>query len=224
MAVVTKITDQKRNRNRRNIFLDGRFAFGCNLNVVAKFRLRAGMTIDPAQLKEIELGEVKQECFDAALQYLTQRLHSRSELIRKLGRREWGDSVINATLEELTRLGYIDDARFARTKTLSAAQHKHHGRRRAFLELIKSGVNGDIANRAVGEVYSDRDSLDIARELALKHAGRIRGLDSTVARRRLVGLLQRRGFEYETIKPVIDEVVGQNGSGNDGDEKHGQEE
>ena len=33
-------------------------------------------------------------------------------------------------------------------------------------------------------------------------------LDSLVARRRLVGMLQRRGFNYDEIRPVVDEVLG----------------
>ena len=208
MPTVTRITEQKRNPHRRNVFLDGAFAFGCNVNVVARFRLRAGLQLTPEQVREIEYGEVRQECFDAAMQFLQARLHSRAELYRKLSRREWGDAVIDVVLEDLSRLGYLDDERFAKTKALSAAQHKQHGRRRAFLELIRSGVKGDVADRALDEVYTDADTLAVARELALKQAPRLRQLDPLVARRRLVGMLQRRGFDYDDIRAVIDEVLG----------------
>src|SRR5205807_1007562 len=75
MPVVTKITEQKRRANRRNVFLDGAFAFGVNLNVVARFRLREGMTLSAEQVREIEIGEVRQECFDQAMEYLSSRLH-----------------------------------------------------------------------------------------------------------------------------------------------------
>ena len=54
------------------------------------------------------------------------------ELFKKLSRHEYGDGIINLVLDDLTRLGYVDDARYARTKALTAAEHKHHGRRRAF--------------------------------------------------------------------------------------------
>jgi len=208
MPTVTRITEQKRNPNRRNVFLDGAFAFGCNVNVVARFRLRAGLQLTADQVREIEYGEVKQECFDAAMQFLGTRLHSRAELYRKLSRREWGDAVIDVVLEDLSRLGYLDDERFAKTKALSAAQHKQHGRRRAFLELIRSGVKGDVADRALDEVYTDADTLAVARELAQKQAPRLRQLDPLVARRRLIGMLQRRGFDYDDIRPVVDEVLG----------------
>jgi regulatory protein len=208
MPTVTRITEQKRNPHRRNVFLDGAFAFGCNVNVVARFRLRAGLQLTPEQVREIEYGEVRQECFDAAMQFLQARLHSRAELYRKLSRREWGDAVIDVVLEDLSRLGYLDDERFAKTKALSAAQHKQHGRRRAFLELIRSGVKGDVADRALDEVYTDADTLAVARELAQQQAPRLRQLDPLVARRRLIGMLQRRGFDYDDIRPVVDEILG----------------
>ncbi len=208
MPIITRISEQKRRPNRRNIHLDGSFAFGCNLNVVAKFRLREGMTLTPEQVRQIELGEVKQECFDRAMAALGSRLHSRAELHRKLMRREYGETVVNAVLDDLARLGYVNDEQFAKTKALSAAQYKHHGRRRAVVELRRAGVRGDVAERALNDVYAGRDNTAEARELARKQLPRLKRLDAQVARRRLVGMLQRRGFDYEDIRPVINEVLG----------------
>src|SRR5258707_13550749 len=101
MPTLTSILQQKRRPNRRNIYLDGKFAFGCNLNVVARFRLRDGMELSAEKVREIELGEVKQECFDSAMRFLSMRLHSRAELIKKLQRKEWGEQAIAAWLEDL---------------------------------------------------------------------------------------------------------------------------
>src|SRR5688572_22399179 len=99
MATITRIIEQKRRPNRRNIFLDGTFAFGCNVNIVAKFRLREGVVLSPEQVQQIQLGEVKQECFDEAMKWLKSRLHSRAELHRKLMRREYGEAVVSAVLD-----------------------------------------------------------------------------------------------------------------------------
>ena len=208
MPTITKIAEQKRRPNRRNIHLDGAFAFGCNVNVVARFRLREGMTLSDEQVREIEIGEVKQEALDAGLRLLQSRLQSSSEMRKKLMRKEYGVAVVDAVIADLTRLGYLDDARFAKTKALSAAQHKQHGKRRAKVELLKSGVSGDVADRALADAYDATDTLAVARELARKQAPRLKRLDPQVARRRLVGMLQRRGFDYDDIKPVVDEVLG----------------
>lgn len=208
MPVITKILEQKRRANRRNVHIDGRFAFGCNLNVVAKFRLREGLTLTNEQIEAIRQGEVRQECFDAAMMFLQRRLHSRAELKTKLARKEYLPDMIEDVLNQLTTLEYVDDARFAKTKALSAAQHKHHGKRRAQIELIKSGVDRSTADRALEDVYEATDSLAMARDLAMKKAPALKRFDRVVARRRLVGLLLRRGFDFDTIKPVVDEVLG----------------
>jgi len=215
MPVITRIVEQKKRPNRRNIYLDGAFAFGLNDNVVARFKLREGLALTEDQVKEIAQGEVRQECFDYAMKYLGTRLHSRAELRRKLVRREYGDQVIDGVLDDLARMGYLDDARFAKTKALSAAEHKHHGRRRAFMELIKAGVKKDVADAALNDVYDKNDSLAAARQLAERKAASLRRLEPLVARRRLAGMLQRRGFDYETIKPVIDQVLGDSDRGDD---------
>ncbi len=208
MPIVTRISQQKRRPNRRNVYLDERFAFDCNLNVVARFRLREGLVLSDDQVGQITQGEVRQECFDSGLKFLERRLHSRAELARKLARQEFFQAMIEEVLDDLTRLGYVDDDRFAHARASSAAQHKHHGRRRAKTELLKAGIGGATADRALDDVYRLADPLAVPRALAMRQSARLRRLDPLVARRRLSGMLARRGFDYDAIKPVIDEVLG----------------
>jgi len=211
MPVITKIIEQNRRQNRRTIYLDGKFAFGCNINVVAKFRLREGLTVSQDEIAQIEQGELRQECFDAAIKFLERRLHSTSELRRKLQPRGYPPAVVDEVMADLLRMNYLDDARFAQLKAQSAAQHKHHGRRRAKMELLKSGVQSEVADQALDKVYDDKsETRDVARQLAMKQAPRLKKLDPQVAKRRLIGMLQRRGFDYDDIRPLIDEVLGAN--------------
>ena len=134
---------------------------------------------------------------------------------RKLMRKEYGETIVDAVIDDLTRLGYLDDERFAKTKALSAAEHKQHGRRRAKVELLKAGVKSDVADRALQDVYESTDTLAGARQLAQKQAARLRKLDPQVARRRLIGMLQRRGYDYDDIKPVVEEVLGRDAQATD---------
>ena len=208
MPLLTKIIEIKRSPNRRSIYLDGVLAFICNVNVVARFRLREGLSLTDEQVQEIMRGQVRQECFDKAMQLLQARLHSRAELFKKLMRQEYGEPVVNGVLDDLSRLGYVNDEQFAKNKASSAARHKQHGRPRAMAELLKSGVGDDVARQALDAVYDAADSTATARELVRKKAPALRKLDPVVARRRLVGMLQRRGFEYEAVKPIVDEALG----------------
>ena len=208
MPTITQISEQRRKANRRNVYLDGAFAFACNLNVVAKFRLRDGLVLSDDEVVEIKQGEVRQECYDHAMRFLERRMHSRNELKTKLSRREHDAATIESVLDSLQASGYVDDAKFAQANVESSAKNRHHGRRRAAIELLKKGVKGEDARKALENVYDTHDSLSVARGLAQKKAKSLAKLDPQVARRRLAGMLMRRGFEYDVVRPVIDEVLG----------------
>jgi regulatory protein len=208
VPTITRISEQRRKANRRNVYLDGAFAFACNLNVVAKFRLTEGMALSADEVERIRQGEVRQDVFDAAMKFLERRLHSRNELKQKLARQEYDALTIDGVLTDLERLGYVNDAKFAEAKVEQSAKVRHHGRRRAAIELLKKGVTGESARQALDHTYDTHDSLSVARALAEKKAASLRKLDPLVARRRLAGMLMRRGFEYDVVRPVIDAVLG----------------
>ena len=209
MPTITLIEEQKRRPNRRNVFIDGGFAFGCNVNVVARFRLREGMAIDAALRKQIEEGEVQQEAFDQAMRLIKGRMQSERELRTKLRRREYGDAAIDTVLENLKRLGYVNDEKLALDRAAQQAKVKKVGRRRAIQELSKSGINRDTAERAAARAYEGVDPRAAALEVARKKASTLSRFDALTARRRLVGFLQRRGFDYETIQYALERALGQ---------------
>jgi regulatory protein len=208
MPTITQITEQKRRANRRSVYLDGRFAFGCNINVVAKFRLREGLVISEEEVARIRDGEVRQECFDHAIKFIEKRLHSRKELSDKLKRQEYPIEMIDSVLDQLTEMNYVNDARFAEGKVSAAAKYKHQGPNRARIELAKKGIDREVARQVVEEVYESHDSMSVARDLARKKMRSLARLEPLVAKRRLYGMLLRRGFDYDTIKPVVEEVLG----------------
>ena len=150
----------------------------------------------------------RKECLDAAQRALAARPLSTVDLRRKLARKKFPPDCIEETLARLTKVGFLSDEKFAQAKALSAATHKQHGRRRARAELSRAGIDTEVADRALDAVYDKTDTTAVARKLAEKQAPRLKRLDPQIARRRLMGMLQRRGFDYEDIRPVIDEVLG----------------
>jgi regulatory protein len=208
MPTITKISITKRQPNRRSVYLDGTFAFACSLNVIARYRLREAMSLSQEKMREIEQGEIRQKCLDRALRYVQTRLHSRAELQRKLRRAQFGEALVEQVLKELTKLGYVDDERFARARVTLAAERKHHGRRRAMMDLLQRGVSQKVAAETLAKTYSASTELITAKNLAEKHAARLTRLDPVVARRRLAGLLSRRGFSYELVADVVESTLG----------------
>lgn len=71
MSEITAITPQVKDKTRCNIFIDGRFYCGLTLEAAVKNRLKAGQTIDPARLSEIQLESEKATALDKALTHIS---------------------------------------------------------------------------------------------------------------------------------------------------------
>ena len=134
---------------------------------------------------------------DRALRLLGVRSRSREELRRRLARAGYQPEEIASALESLERAGLIDDERFARDLASYEMVRKGVGRRAALAALRSKGVSSDLADRVVDEV-APPDEEERAADLARQRLGRMNGLPDDGAYRRLVGHLQRRGYDART--------------------------
>jgi regulatory protein len=104
----------------------------------------------------------------------------------------FGPSEVEDALDGLEAVGLIDDERFAQAVVEHAVGVRLSGRRAVMAKLLSQGVPREVAERAVLESAGD-ERLQ-AEELARRRAGRLAGLDSAVAFRRLSEFLVRRGY------------------------------
>jgi regulatory protein len=86
---------------------------------------------------------------DSGLRYLAGRSHSRVELRRKLGRKGFGEDEVEAALDRLTELGYLDDDAFARAVVRRRSTSR--GRIAIIAELVAKGVSRPAADEAVAD-------------------------------------------------------------------------
>ncbi len=147
---------------------------------------------------------------EAALALLSRRDHSRRELARKLRRKGHSREQIEAVLARLEEAGLVSDERYARLFVADKLAVGPLGRRSIVQGLRLKGIGVEAAGRALEEVYRDRevDDRNLAEGLARKRAGRLCMLEPAVARRRLAGLLARRGFDASVVADVIRDVLG----------------
>jgi regulatory protein len=67
MPNITKITTQKKRKDRYNIFVDEKYAFSVDEEVLLKFQLKKGMELDDLLLAEIQFHDEIQKAFTDAL-------------------------------------------------------------------------------------------------------------------------------------------------------------
>ncbi len=149
-----------------------------------------------------------------ALRLLEKRLRSRAELETALRRRGVPAEDVIAVLGGLRRIGWIDDARFARAWIRDRLALRPSGHRRLRAELLARGVSAADAEEALAVLLPATKEQTLALEQAQRRLHRLRDFPPLVARRRLVAWLRRRGFELSTIARIL-RVIDVNGG--DGD-------
>ena len=204
---ITAIERQKRNPERVNLYLDGTFAMGLPLDAVADFGLRTGLTLTPMQIAELKVLDDTAKATDAAIRLLTARPRAVREIRDRLRRKEYDHETIERVIERLRDWRYIDDEAFARYWVENRESNRPRGRRLLEQELRLKGVERETVSHAIEDAEIDEraGALEIARAKLRSY----RGEEEAVARRRLGGFLARRGYGYDVVKPVLDELFGE---------------
>lgn len=153
-------------------------------------------------MAESEMGRAQAR----ALRLLTARGRSKAELRQRLQQAGFSSQVVEETVAWCTRLGYLDDARFASDWIEYRSLHSPSGRRRLLQELRQKGVADEIIVDALEAQLPRELEARLCVELAAGQVRRYARLNPETRRRRLISFLQRRGFRYEDIRNALNEV------------------
>jgi regulatory protein len=199
MATITAITNQKRNAERVNIFLDGRYAFSMTLTAAAN--LTVGQTLTEQQQTNLEREAELSKAVEKAVRFVSYRPRSETELRQHLRRKQLDDALIEEVIARLRRYNYLNDDEFAAYWVEQRESFKPRSPMALRQELRQKGVDSETIDRAVDDV----DELDAARRAAEKRLNQLARLPYDQFRAKLGGYLQRRGFSYSVIREVIQE-------------------
>lgn len=201
---VTKIEPQKKNPRRVSIFIDNQFALGVSQELLLKFNLSEGIQLSGEQLELLEKEESVRQAKEIAFRSLSHTPKSTSEISKKLKERDFQEQVIGEVIRELEKYGYLNDRNFARMYSESCLRAKPLGPKLLSQKLFKKGLNKELIDETVKEIYRQHDQVALAGRLLRKREGVYRGLDPRTARKRKADYLARRGFGWDTIKEVLD--------------------
>jgi regulatory protein len=111
---------------------------------------------------------------------------------------------VEATVSQLRAHGLVDDQAFAQYWVDQRQTFKPSGARRLRAELRGRGIAAAQAEAAAVSVADSAD--DDAYRAALKRAGQLRQLDQRAFASRMTQFLARRGFDWDTIGPVVERL------------------
>ncbi len=198
-ARVLRVRASGRDPSLRYVDIDGAGTFRLDAETVRALALVEGCEADAALVARIAGAAARRLGKTIALRLLQRRLRSQAELEAALRRRGVPPVSAVAVIGELTHAGWIDDARFAQAWVRDRLALRPCGGRRLRAELLAHGVTASVADDAVRSLVPRDVEAELALQQAQARLARFHRVPSTVARRRLAGWLQRRGFAPEVI-------------------------
>lgn len=199
---ITALEPQAHHPERVNVYLDEQFALGISAELMLKMQLHLNQEISPVELEELKSAEARQQAVERAINYLSFRPRSQEEVRRYLRKKETPPEIIEAALERLQRLDYLNDRSFTSFWVENRERFNPRGAQALRNELRMKGVEREI----VDEVVDDENDEELALRAASRKAALLLqtpSMDYATFRNRLGGFLQRRGFSYEIVARVV---------------------
>lgn len=203
--VITKITQQKRDTERFNVFLDKEYAFSVHESVLVKFALTKGMTLEDLSISDMVYDDEIQKAFNRALHFLGFRMRSEHEVKQKLIDAGYGEAVVLEAIVKLRRLGFLNDATFSKALLETQKKTSGQGPRVIQQKLQQKGIEKELQDEILGD-YSEEEQLQVARKMAEKEARKKRKESPRQKEMRIQNALLRKGYSFDIIKEALSTI------------------
>lgn len=210
---ITAINVQKRDPNRVNVMVDGKYRFSLDIFQVGDLGIKANKEYSEKELLEFETESQFGKLYTRTLEYCLMRPHSSREVSdylyrktrttktrnRKTGeineKKGVSEQVATRVFDRLESKGYIDDEKFARFWVENRNQRKGTSIRKLQVELMTKGVEKSIIEKCLGE--SSRTNAGELQKIIAKKRGKY------TDEQKLIQYLARQGFSYDDIKSAL---------------------
>lgn len=205
---ITALKIQLRDKDRVNVFVDGKYSFSLDITQVAELGIKTGAEYSAEELAELENESQFGKLYTRSLEYALTRPRSQREMRDYLYRKTRDTRTKTGTIKkgvskELTervfdRLyekGYINDEKFAQFWVENRNVRKGSSLRKLQAELQAKGVDRSIIDRTLEG--SDRSDIDELKKIIAKKAKRYDD------EQKLLAYLMRQGFRYDDVKEAL---------------------
>ena len=206
---ITALRAQAKDPQRVNVFVDGEFALGISLTTITKTGLHVGKQLNTEEFAKLEQIESGDKAYLAALRFLEPRPRSIAEVRARLGRKDFSPEAIDAAIARLAELDLLDDAAFARYWVENRQASAPRGANALRDELRRKGIDAGVTTEVLDDALTGDEAAGawrLARGALRKYAG---SHDRNAFTRRMGSYLQRRGYTFDVIRPIVDQLWGE---------------
>ena len=196
-VVITRVSETK--KGRMALFCEEGFLFSLDDETYHRRPVEEGETLAPEELEALRLSSDTRKAKDKALTYLSTRSYGSMELFEKLAAK-FDEHSAAAAVARMNELGLLDDENFARRKA-AALKERNKSRREAARQLAEKGLERDLIETVLEEVYREGDEEETLLALIEKQYARKleQGKRDTVW-----AALCRRGFAPGMVRAALE--------------------
>ncbi|KAB2328531.1 recombination regulator RecX [Cytobacillus depressus] len=205
MPTITKISMQEKRTDRYNVFLDDKYAFSVDEDVLIKHQLKKGMELDEFSISEIAYQDDIRKSYNTAIQFLSRRMRSEKEVRKHLADKDVDEIVIREVIHKLYEYRFLDDQEFAVAFVRTLMNTTDKGSEVIRGELREKGIAENLIDIAMKE-YPYENEFAAALKLCEKFVQKNTRDSSRVMKQKLEQLLYRKGYPLEIIQAAIAET------------------
>lgn len=172
--------------------------------VVLKFGIAPDREFSDQEFLKILQEDGHRQAKDQAMRYLSNRPHSRLELVRKMREKGYRFEIINHALDDLEKIDLIDDRQFTRMFIQNELRLRPVGRMLLTQKLAARGISREMYEPLIKELFSEELELEIAQSLAKKFLKSHTRFEGKKLKEKLIRYLQGKGFTWEQIKMAVE--------------------
>ncbi len=205
--MITRISKRKSSRGRYTVFVDGNPAFEVSETVLVKSGLRTNDSIDEDRIAAVRASEAENEARTIAVNYLSYRPRSSSEVFHHLVRKGTPREIAEPIVRRFESVGLINNLEFARMFVRDRLQRKPTGRTLLKSLLGAKGIAPAVIDQVLRETITEEDQTSAAKELASRRLRLTKRsmakLDARKQQQRITGYLLRHGFSSEIVQRTV---------------------
>ena len=200
---ITKIEQQKKNKSRFSVFLDGEFSFGADNFTIVLHNLTEGSEITEEKLAEIKAGALTEDAKNYAARLISARSYTEKAIREKLSAHTGDEETVQKTINFLKEYKLIDDLDYATRYAHDLVHLKKFGPKQVVWKLQEKGIPKDIAQKVVAELEFDDTISENLKSLAIKKLSGNFDIKNIMKVKRY---LASRGYNFDDINQTFYEI------------------
>lgn len=200
---ITSVERSKKDKKRFVVYIDGQYSFSINEEDYLRLNIYEKSVLTDAELEDIKKNILFRDAKAAAVKYVTFKLRSEGELVRKLKSEGYSDDIVQMVVEDVRSLGYINDKLYAQKYIYDRNKLKPRSSKMLKLELKSRGIPDEIIDEALDGWKVDE--RDVVEGLIKKRFGKYDVSDEKTVKR-IYAFLCHRGFSADIIREVLERI------------------